>query len=174
MVSSMGFPPVARADARVLILGSLPGVESLRRQQYYAQLQNRLWWIMGEIAGADPALAYDARLKRLLQHRIALWDVCAAAERAGSLDSNIVQNSVVPNDFAGFLHAHRGIELICFNGGGAEKMYCRLVLPQQSASQAAIRRACLPSTSAAHAGMRPDEKLARWRQALGNSIEVLA
>jgi len=168
MAASVGFPPVARADAQVLILGSLPGAESLRLQQYYAKKQNRFWWIMGEIVGAAPDLVYHARLERLRQHRIALWDVCAAAERAGSLDSSIVLNSILPNDFGWFFRAHGAIELICFNGSAAERMFRLLVLPRLTAAQAAIRRVRLPSTSPAHAGMPHHEKLVRWRQALAD------
>jgi hypoxanthine-DNA glycosylase len=172
--SSVGFPPIAREDARVLILGSLPGAESLRQRRYYAMPHNRFWWIMGEIAGARPDLGYAARLDRLRRCGIAVWDVCASAERAGSLDAAIVQASVVANDFGRFLNAHRRIGLICFNGRGAETMFRRLALPGMSADQVAIRRACLPSTSAAHAGMPPDEKLQRWRRALSDKIGVLA
>jgi double-stranded uracil-DNA glycosylase len=168
MESRVGFPPVARAEARVLILGSLPGAESLRVRQYYANPQNRFWRIMGEIVGARAELTYDARLERLVQRKIALWDVCASAERVGSLDSSILVASVVPNDFRVFLHAHGDIRLICFNGGGAERLFRRLVLPRLAASQARIPRVRLPSTSPAHAGMKGDEKLRLWRDALGH------
>jgi double-stranded uracil-DNA glycosylase len=167
---STGFPPVARADARVLILGSLPGAESLRLKQYYANPQNRFWRIMGEIAGAQAELDYEARLERLVQGRIALWDVCASAERMGSLDSSILVASVVPNDFSAFLRAHKGINLICFNGGGAARLFGRLVLPGLDASQAGIPRVRLPSTSPAHAGMKGDEKLRLWRDAIGDLV----
>jgi len=170
MELSVGFPPVARADARVLILGSLPGAESLRLRQYYAKSQNRFWWIMGEIVGARAELPYDARLERLVQSGIALWDVCASAERAGSLDTSILVASVVPNDFSAFLDAHGGIKLICLNGGGAERLFGRLVLPRLPAAQARIPRVRLPSTSPAHAGMKGDEKLRRWRDALGDLV----
>jgi hypoxanthine-DNA glycosylase len=170
VAASVGFPPVARPNARTLILGSLPGEESLRRRQYYAKPHNRFWWIMEEIVGARPELSYDARLERLLSARIALWDVCASAARAGSLDSNIVQASVVANDFSAFLCGHSGIELICFNGGGAERLFGRLVLPRLAATQAGIPRVRLPSTSPAHAGMRAEEKLRLWRVALGDLV----
>jgi hypoxanthine-DNA glycosylase len=107
-------------------------------------------------------------LERLVQRKIALWDVCASAERVGSLDSSILVASVVPNDFRVFLHAHGDIRLICFNGGGAERLFGRLVLPRLAASQARIPRVRLPSTSPAHAGMKGDEKLRLWRDALGH------
>ncbi len=166
MTLSHGFPPVAAPTARILILGSLPGAESLRRAQYYAQPHNRFWWIMGHLFGASPATPYDQRLEILRQANIALWDVCQAARRAGSLDASIVQASVIPNPIAAFLTAHRHAELICFNGRGAEKLFNTLVLPTLPAQQAAIRRTLLPSTSPAYASMRPEEKLARWRTAL--------
>jgi hypoxanthine-DNA glycosylase len=82
---SEGFAPVADANARVLILGSLPGRKSLEMGQYYAQQQNSFWRIMGVLCGAAPALPYAERLERLRSCRVAVWDVLAAGERAGSL-----------------------------------------------------------------------------------------
>ncbi len=163
----VGFPPVAREDAQVLILGSLPGEESLRLGQYYAHKANRFWWILGELIGASPDLAYDTRLDRLIAHHIALWDVCASAVRPGSLDANIVRPSVVANDFAVFLAAHHALRLICFNGSQAAALFRRQVpieLPPP------LRCEQLPSTSPAHATMRPEQKLAIWRATLGEFI----
>jgi TDG/mug DNA glycosylase family protein len=159
-----GFPPVAREDARLLILGSLPGEESLRQQQYYAHKSNRFWWIMGELIGASAELPYEARLERLKDSRIALWDVCAAAIRPGSLDANILPVSVEANDFPAFLAAHPAVQLICFNGSAAAALFRRKVtlgrkLPTRQ----------LPSTSPAHASMRPEQKLAVWRAVLEES-----
>jgi hypoxanthine-DNA glycosylase len=161
-----GFPPIADAHARILILGSLPGQESLRQQQYYALPRNVFWTIMGRLFGAGPELPYAERSKRLVQNGIALWDVCAAAQRPGSLDAAIVHESVVPNDFAAFLASHPSISLICFNGGKAADLYRRLVLPSLSATLRAIRTATLPSTSPAHAAMSSEEKLKRWAAVL--------
>ena len=137
--------------------------ESLARGEYYANRANRFWWIMGELVGAYPDLPYAARLERLRDSRIALWDVCASAERAGSLDANIV--AAEPNDFATFLEGHPDVRLIGFNGGYATTLFTRSVKVP-----AFIRTERLPSTSPAHAGMRPDAKLARWRAALGAFI----
>ena len=83
MANCVSFEPVSRPDARVLILGTLPGAESLRRQQYYAKRENSFWPIMGALVGASPELPYARRLARLVEHGVALWDVCASAERAG-------------------------------------------------------------------------------------------
>ena len=163
----MGFPPVSRGDARVLILGSLPGERSLRLGQYYAHRANRFWWIMACLVGAAPELPYPTRLDRLRAHRIALWDVCAAAMRPGSLDANILSPSVEANDFAGFLGHHPEIRLICFNGGAAAGLFRRKVT---AALPSGVRTRQLPSTSPAHAALRPEEKLALWRAALGEFV----
>ncbi len=161
-MSDTGFPPIADAHARVLILGSLPGQVSLRQQQYYAHPNNAFWKIMGRLFDSDPKLSYTERAQRLMQNRIALWDVCAAAQRPGSLDSAIVHASVMPNDFTAFIESHPDIALIGFNGGKAADLYRRLVLPVLPATLSAIHTETLPSTSPAYAAMTFDDKLARW------------
>lgn len=162
------FPPISNSNARILILGSLPGQVSLQRQQYYAHPHNAFWKIMGRLFGAGPDLSYEERTQRLVQNGIALWDVCAAAERPGSLDASIVHSSVVPNDLATFIESHSGIDLICFNGSKAADLYRRLVLPGLPAKLQAIRTHTLPSTSPAHAAMSFEEKLTRWATVLQN------
>lgn len=165
---AQGFPPIADAHARILILGSLPGQVSLQRQQYYAQPQNAFWKIMGRLFGAGPELPYEDRAQDLVRNGIALWDVCAAAQRPGSLDSAIVHSSVVPNDLAAFLASHPDVGLVCFNGSKAAELYRRLVLPGLPDTLRAIRYATLPSTSPAHAAMSFEEKLTRWAAVLQN------
>ncbi|HEX9206913.1 MAG TPA: DNA-deoxyinosine glycosylase [Steroidobacteraceae bacterium] len=160
---SRGFPPIAAPDARVLILGSLPGQVSLAQRQYYAQPQNGFWRIMGTLFGAGPELPYAERAARLVAHRVALWDVCKAAAREGSLDADIDLATVVPNDFRNFFRAHPAIELVCTNGGTATRLYQRLVLPRLPAAARALPLHPLPSTSPAHAGMRFERKLELWR-----------
>jgi hypoxanthine-DNA glycosylase len=166
LAASVGFAPVARADARVLVLGSLPGQMSLARQQYYAQPRNAFWKIVGELYGFDPSLDYEARLQALVAHRVALWDTCAAAVRPGSLDARILPASVVPNDFAPFLQAHPRIRRLCFNGATAAALFEKRVLPSLPEPLRALPRVRLPSTSPAHAGMSPARKLDAWRVAL--------
>lgn len=161
-----GFAPIARRDAQVLILGSLPGRESLARQQYYAHPRNAFWPIMAELCGASPDLAYGQRARRLREHHVAVWDVCHAAHRPGSLDAAIHPDTVVPNDFTRFLRSHRHIALICFNGGKAAELYRRRVLPALPAEFQDLPRVTLPSTSPAHAARSQAVKLARWAEAL--------
>ena len=160
---SLGFRPVASTDSRVLILGTLPGPVSLEKRQYYAQSRNAFWPIMGELFGAAPELAYGERLRKLQQHRVALWDVCHSAYREGALDASIDQQSIVPNDLARLLRSHTAVRLICFNGQTAGKLYRQLVLPGLPATLRGIACETLPSTSPAHAAMRFEQKLARWR-----------
>jgi len=163
---SVGFPPLADAAARVLVLGSLPGVKSLQMQQYYAQPYNAFWRIMGELFGAGPELDYAARVERLRACGLAVWDVLAAGEREGSLDSAIVPASIVVNDFNAFFERHRSVRSIYFNGNTAANLFRRKVLPGLAPEWAAIERHALPSTSPAYASLRFEQKLARWSAAL--------
>ena len=155
-----GFPPVADAAARVLVLGSMPGEASLRAGQYYANERNVFWRIMGDLIGAGPALPYEHRLERLKAAGIALWDVIAACERYGSLDSDIVNSSIRENDFSAFFATHRSIRQVFFNGAAAETTFRRQVLPGLAGIDLQLQR--LPSTSPAHAARGYAEKLAAW------------
>ena len=131
MTRHLSFAPVSRPDARVLVLGSLPGAELLRRQEYYAKSQNAFWRIMGELVGAGPDLPYAQRLEQLTSAGLAPWDVCASARREGSLDAKI--QDMEPNDFARFFDAHGQIALIGFNGQTAAKLFERFVAPETDA-----------------------------------------
>ena len=164
MTRSFGFPPVAREDARVLVLGSLPGQASLAAIQYYAQPQNAFWRIMGKLFDAGPEHAYEERLKQLVAARVALWDVCASAKRPGSLDHRIDRRSVAANDFESFFADHREIAAIFFNGATAERLYLTLALPTLPPDAAGIATRRLPSTSPAHAGVSFAQKLEAWKE----------
>ena len=161
-----GFPPVSSPDARVLVLGSLPGEKSIEMQQYYAQPRNAFWRIMGELCGAGPSLPYPLRLERLRAAGIALWDVLAAGERRGSLDSAIVPSSIVVNDFGAFLAAHPDIRFVSFNGAKAAELFQRRVLPSLPQEYSRLEMMRLPSTSPANASYSFEKKLALWSAAL--------
>jgi hypoxanthine-DNA glycosylase len=164
-LQAQSFPPIARKTSRLLILGSMPGMASLRAQQYYAHPRNQFWPIMGEVLGFDPASPYEARIAWLRARDVALWDVLLSCRRPSSLDSAIVSASIVANDFAGFFRSHPQIRKVFFNGGTAERLFLRYVRPQLAAGlQIEHRR--LPSTSPAHAALPFAAKLLAWRAIL--------
>ncbi|MFA7242487.1 MAG: DNA-deoxyinosine glycosylase [Sulfuricellaceae bacterium] len=154
------FPPIEDASARVLILGSMPGKESLRLGQYYAHRRNAFWPIMGELIGAAPPLPYEARTQMLKSAGIALWDVLASCTRDGSLDSDIDKTSISPNDFKSFFLTHPGIAQVFFNGAVAEACFHRLV--RQTLEPRSLHYQRLPSTSPANASIPYQRKLEAW------------
>jgi len=163
------FNPVAGADARLLILGSMPGEASLRAGQYYAHPRNAFWPLMCALLAAPPDLPYVARLQLLRKNKIALWDVLASCVRPGSADSDIDKSSLRPNDFARFFAAHPRLERIFFNGTKAEECYKKHVLPALPAA-ALLPLILLPSTSPARATLSFHDKLELWRVALAGVI----
>lgn len=168
MPTIIGFPPIASPDARLLILGSMPSAASLAAGQYYAHPRNLFWRLLGGVLGEALAdLPYPERPDILYRHGIALWDVLASCERAGSLDSAIVGDSMRINDFAAFFAAHPCIGQVFFNGGLAARTFRRHVVPGLNRSR--LQFTGLPSSSPAHAARGYAEKLACWREALGKA-----
>ena len=161
------FPPIASPDARVFILGSMPGIASLQAGQYYAHPRNSFWRIVGEILGFDAGSAYEARASALGAAKIALWDVLRSCTRESSLDSDIQPDTIVPNDFASFFASHREIRRVCFNGATAANLYMKHVVPGLE-NAAAFEHVRLPSTSPAHARMPFAEKVGAWRAIAGD------
>lgn len=156
------FAPVSNAEAKLLILGSMPGKKSLEQNRYYAHPSNAFWKIMGELVGAHPDLSYAERLSILKSSGIALWDVLACCERKTSLDAHI--KNEIPNNFASFFARHPHITQLCFNGSKAEQCFKKFVQDKQALPPLKLYR--LPSTSPAHAGMRYADKLHAWRIAI--------
>ena len=183
-----GLPPLVSSNTRLLILGSFPGAASLAAQQYYGHPQNHFWKILQAIwpscAIGMGANSYQKRIEWLLSKGLGLWDVYAACEREGSLDSNI--RKPVVNDFADLLRLCPELQAIAHNGGESFK-HARHV----SAALAGIERSAgppqassapsggsvlhevnsvgvlfhkLPSTSPANASWSFERKLAAWRE----------
>jgi hypoxanthine-DNA glycosylase len=154
-----GLPPLLDAHTRLVVLGSFPGVASLRAQQYYGHPQNQFWKIMATLLSSDAAIvltmAYAERVQWLLNQGVGLWDVYASCEREGSLDANI-QNAQ-PNDLQSLRTRCPALVAIAHNGGESfkhAKLTRALGLP--------VHR--LPSTSPANASWTLARKLAAWRE----------
>ena len=160
------FPPLASHAARVLILGSLPGQASLDAQQYYAYPRNAFWRIMADLLGFDAALPYTQRCEALIVARVAVWDVMQSCVRPGSLDSAIVESTIVPNDFTAFLDQHPKIREVCFNGAKAESSFKKHVMSELGPAVSRLAYLRLPSTSPVHASLSFDAKRDAWHESL--------
>jgi len=140
-----GLPPVGRSDARLFVLGSLPGDASLAAQRYYAHPTNQFWRLLGSAIGEElEPLAYEARLQRLAERRVGLWDVIASASRQGSLDQSI--REVEHNRIEHLLHDFPDLRAIAFNGITSSTIGRKLVGNPPSK----IALVDLPSSSAAN------------------------
>ncbi len=153
------FPPVAPPGARVLILGSMPSVESLNQGFYYAHPRNAFWRILAEVYGEDVPRDIPGKVALLTAHDLALWDVLKSCEREGSLDSAIRHPE--PNDFTGLFERCPRIEKVLFNGGTAYSLFMK----HASGTLAGRSWARMPSTSPAYT-LSYERKLALWRDGL--------
>lgn len=166
MSAIQSFPPIIGPNARILILGSIPGAASLAANEYYAHPRNLFWRIIAELFHTEPLLDYSSKTQTLITARIALWDVMKSCYRPGSLDAAIDKQSIVSNDFKALFISHPQIQQIFFNGATAEQSFRRLVLPGLNGQPLSLQR--LPSTSPAHAAMTYQQKLACWRVIVGD------
>ena len=163
-----GLPPVVSDNTGVLVLGSFPGVASLRAGQYYGHPQNHFWRILQALWPQHPLPAgpgsYAGRCQWLLDRRLGVWDVYASCVREGSLDTSI--RGAVVNDFALFRAICPRLTAIAHNGAESHK-HAPLVLhslqsPGGAAGGAPIESIKLPSTSPANASWSVERKLAAW------------
>ena len=149
------FPPLYRNDSRVLILGSFPSVKSRETAFFYGHPQNRFWRVMAAVLSAPVPQTVEEKTVLMLENGIALWDVIASCEIAGSADSSIT--AATANDLSPIL-ASGTVGAIFVNGKTAEKLYIRQIEPQIH------RRAiCLPSTSPANAAWSLERLVDAWK-----------
>jgi hypoxanthine-DNA glycosylase len=151
-----GLPPVARSDARLFILGSLPGDASLAAHRYYAHPTNQFWRLLGGAIGEElQPRSYEERLERLAERRVGLWDVIASAARRGSLDQAI--REAAHNRIEHLLHDFPALKAVGFNGATAAAAGRKLI----GEPPPGLTLFDLPSSSAANT--RPfAEKAAAW------------
>ncbi len=149
------FEPVVDENSKILILGSMPGMESLRQYQYYAHKRNAFWKIMFELFEDEYTEDYESRLNMALKNKIALWDVIRVCQREGSLDSNIKDEK--PNDFGSLFKEYPGISHVFFNGNKAYETFRKKV----GFDFEGITFTRLCSTSPAHA-VKFEKKMHDW------------
>lgn len=161
------FKPIIDENSRVLILGSIPSVKSLEKGQYYGNPRNQFWKLIYLIFNEEIDESYSNRVRFLLGHSIALWDVICDCYREGSLDSNIKNAKV--NDFKMLFKKYPNIKYIFFNGSKAESLFIKKVDGELLREKVLFK---LPSSSPARA-IPIETKLTYWkriRQCLENLI----
>lgn len=149
------FPPISNLDATILILGTMPGAQSLAASQYYGNPRNAFWKIIFTLFNTTFSADYEQRKNVILENHIALWDVLEVCVRPGSLDSAIEQE--LPNDFNSFLKTHPDITHIYFNGQKAATYFKQYIKLENE-----YHLVTLPSTSPANARKSFDQKLKEW------------
>ena len=150
------FKPIVDKRSKVLVLGTMPGPEALRRREYYGFPGNHFWPILQKLFGAgDRHLSYPQKIRLVRKNRIALWDVIASCEREGASDGAI--RRVKPNRIPQLLRQYPNIRKIFVNGKTAERLF-RLHFK----NTAKVPVHGLPSTSPAHAAMSLKRKAEFW------------
>ena len=152
-----GLAPVVDANTRLIVLGSFPGVASLKAQQYYGHPRNHFWPILAALWGTNlAATTYPQRLAEARRRGLGLWDVYASCQREGSLDSTIEQAQL--NDLGDLARIAPGLRAIVHNGGES----ARAMVHTRALGLPVTR---LPSTSPANASWSFERKLGAWRAA---------
>lgn len=152
-----GFDPIIAKHPKAMILGSMPSVTSLDKQEYYGYAHNRFWKIM-EAMYQMPIATYEQKKQIILEHGLILWDVIGACEREGSLDVNIHNEFV--NPINEFIAQYNIIYVLC-NGRKSYDLY------RKHFGSIDVRCVYLPSTSNANRSIKEAEVFAKWIQALG-------
>jgi hypoxanthine-DNA glycosylase len=151
-----GLAPIIARNTRLVVLGSFPGVASLKAQQYYGHPRNHFWPILSALWGVDlMAMSYAQRVAEVRSHGLGVWDVYAACRREGSLDTSIADAEL--NDLASLKRRAPQLEAVAHNGGESAR-----AMRHTLALGVAVYR--LPSTSPANASWSFERKLAAWRE----------
>ncbi len=156
-----GFPPIIAKHPIAMILGSMPSVTSLEKQEYYGFKHNRFWKFLSRYFHEE-LYDYEDKKKLILAHRLILWDVIGSCEREGSLDSNIRCEEV--NDIRGLVRKYPDLRYVICNGKKAYDLYQRhfFDLPLICLS--------LPSTSNANRTIKEEDLYKKWEAALRQAL----
>ncbi|AZA55424.1 DNA-deoxyinosine glycosylase [Chryseobacterium sp. G0201] len=152
------FPPFIDDQSEILILGSIPGVKSLEKQQYYAHPQNKFWKIIFELFNEEFTENYAERITVLKKYHIAIWDVIDSCERKGSLDSEIKNEEA--NQIGELLEQYPNVKAIFCNGGKSYKNLQKILGKNYK-----LPIYLLPSTSPLHT-VSFEKKLEEWKAIL--------
>ncbi|MHC1777559.1 MAG: DNA-deoxyinosine glycosylase [Lentimicrobium sp.] len=163
MKEKVSFPPISNSNARILILGTMPGEKSLALNQYYGHGGNQFWKIMFECFNLPYSDDYSKKKQLLPDNRIALWDVLQFCQREGSSDNRI--KAEIPNDFVTFFVTHPEIKTVLFNGKNARDYFQKYIGFDKDKDYQV-----LPSTSAANTWMKREEKMEKWRELILKSL----
>jgi hypoxanthine-DNA glycosylase len=159
--SGSGLLPIIGPESRILVLGSFPGEESLRKMQYYAHPRNRFWYICEQVLGCPRDFTYEARIECLTGRGIALWDVLDSCRRHQSSDASI--SAPRPNPIPAYLRKYPVINRIILNGSTAARLFRRSFEGKYNDSLEVVR---MPSTSPANTLMTTQDLVRLWQAAL--------
>ena len=158
--------PLVYNSTRILILGTMPGDQSIAKQQYYGNKGNHFWKIIFTIFNESYSASYEDRKALLKKHKIGLWNVLASCVREGSSDSKIMNEEI--NDFVKFHIQYPNIQYVFFESKSAAKFYHKYTTPQKG-----ISYHILPSTSGLNAGTSFIQKVEMWKviEEIANTFE---
>lgn len=149
------FAPIVNTNTEILILGTMPGIASLEKQEYYAHPRNHFWKILYTLFGTTPIPEnFGEKIKFLKSNKIGLWDVLENCERKGSLDIHIKNHK--ENDFETLLKEYPSINKIIFNGKESHRYFYK-----RFGQKEGITYYVMPSTSPANT-MSFENKLKNW------------
>lgn len=161
----IAFEPIADEKSQILILGTMPSEESLRKQERYGHKSNQFWKIVFILFEKPLPDNYDEKIRLLTDNHIAIWDVLHSCEGSGSLDSSIKNEK--PNDFKKFFKQYPQIKHIFFTSKKAEEFYKRYVGFEKDKMYTT-----LPSPSSANARMSLIEKVEKWKILRDSAMEI--
>jgi hypoxanthine-DNA glycosylase len=148
--------PLVENSSKILILGTMPGEQSIAKQQYYGNPGNQFWKILFSIFNEDFSLSYEDRKALVRKHKIALWNVLSSCLRQGSSDAKITDEKA--NDLGSFLKQYPNIKHIFFESKTAFRYFEKYNIPLKN-----ITYMTLPSTSGLNAGLSKDAKTESWK-----------
>ena len=149
------FPAFVNSSTEILILGTMPGVASLTKQEYYAHPRNHFWKIIYTLlSNSTISPIFEEKIELLQTNKIGIWDVLENCERKGSLDIHIKNQK--ENDFETLLREFPLIKKIVFNGKESHRFFLK-----KFGQIEGITYYVMPSTSPANT-MSFENKLKIW------------